>query len=69
MVFIKKRYSHNINNSGTFIAKFFCIGFVDTNNYDISNIPCSLQLIQPSEDVGLKIFFSPKCSGSIYKKL
>ena len=62
-------YSYTYNPAKETKRGYICIEFPKNNNYDIKNIPYSLQLIQPSENVGLKNFFSPQLSGSIYQRI
>ena len=62
-------YSYTFNPSQEKKRGYICIEFPNNNNYDIKNIPYSLQLIQPSENIGLKNFFSPQLSGSIYQRI
>ena len=62
-------YSYTYNPAKETKRGYICIEFPKNNNYDIRNIPYSLQLIQPSENVGLRNFFAPQLSGSIYQRI
>ena len=60
-------YIHTTKNNN---RKYICIGFPSrTKDYDINDIPYSLQLTDPTENVGLLNFYAPQLRGIIYPRI
>ena len=60
-------YVHTTNNRN---RKYICIGFPSrTKDYDINDIPYSLQLTDPTQHVGLLNFYAPQLRGIIYPRI
>ena len=66
-IITKGYYSYAHNNKDN--RKYICIGFPQSKNYDIKDIPYSLQLTQPMQDIGLLNSYGPQLRGNIYPRI
>ena len=66
-IITKGYYSYVHNNTNN--VKYICIGFPESSNYFIEDIPYSLQLTQPKKEIGLLNSYGPQFRGNIYPRI
>ena len=66
---VNKGFYSYIHNKINGKRKYICIGFPKSPDYTIQDIPYSLQLTEPTKDVGLLNIYAPQLRGVIYPRI
>ena len=62
-------YVHDENKPEHQLREYICVEFPESGNYMNEDLPYSLQLTQPQENIGLLNIYGPQLRGNIYPRI